>query len=130
MPQRVLELVRGVLAGRDGEDLIQLLERQGLGLGHEQQDQHPADQTPRRVPAERALGFERRQQVRPGEGEDEVEAPSDSSTLAARRERIWLVGVKSLTNVVAVAQDIPTSRTWMGNASAEYVNGTGPSPGE
>jgi len=32
--------------------------------------------------------------------------------------------------VVAVAQDIPTSRTCIGNASAEYEKGTGPIPGE
>lgn len=33
-------------------------------------------------------------------------------------------------HVVAVAKDIPTSRMYNGKASAEYVNGTGPSPGE
>ena len=32
--------------------------------------------------------------------------------------------------VVAVAHDMPTSRTWVGKASAEYENGTGPIPGE
>lgn len=64
-----------MLAGRDGEDLVKLLERQGLGFGHEEQDQHPADQAPCRVPAEGALGLEGGQEVRPGEGEDEVEAP-------------------------------------------------------
>jgi hypothetical protein len=31
---------------------------------------------------------------------------------------------------VATAQDIPTSRWERGKTSAEYVNGTGPSPGE
>ena len=30
----------------------------------------------------------------------------------------------------AVANDIPMSRMYSGKASAEYVNGTGPSPGE
>ena len=30
----------------------------------------------------------------------------------------------------AVARDIPRSRIYNGNASAEYVKGTGPSPGE
>lgn len=78
MPERVLKLIARVLAGRDGEDLVQLLERQGLGFGHEEQDQHPADQTPGRVPAEGALGLEGREQARPGEGEDKVEAPSVS----------------------------------------------------
>jgi hypothetical protein len=65
-----------MLARRDGKDLVEFLERQGLGFGHEEQDQHPADQTPGRVPAERPLGLEGREQVRPGEGEDEVETPS------------------------------------------------------
>jgi hypothetical protein len=67
VPQRVLELVRRMFPGRDGEDLVQLLQRQGLGLGHEEQDQHPADQAPGRVPAERTLWLEGGQQVRPGE---------------------------------------------------------------
>jgi hypothetical protein len=65
-----------MLASRDGKDLVELLERQGLGLGNEEQDQHPSDQTPGCVPAERALGLEGSEQVRPSEGEDEIEAPS------------------------------------------------------
>lgn len=76
MPQRVLELVARVLASRDGEDLVQFLERQGLGFRHEEQDQEPADQTPGRVPAKGALGLKGREQAWPGEGENEVEAPS------------------------------------------------------
>jgi hypothetical protein len=76
MPQGVLELVAGVLAGGDRKDLVEFFQREGLGLGHEEQDEHPADQTPGRVPAEGALGLEGREQARPGEGEDEVEAPS------------------------------------------------------
>ena len=56
-----------MLPGRDGEDLIKLLESEGFGLGHEEQDQYPADQTPCRIPAERALWLEGGQEVRPGE---------------------------------------------------------------
>jgi hypothetical protein len=37
--------------------------------------------------------------------------------------------VRDSHQVVAVAKDIPTSRMYRGNASAEYVNGTGPSTG-
>lgn len=31
---------------------------------------------------------------------------------------------------IAVASDMPSSRTYRGNTSALYVNGTGPSPSE
>ncbi len=37
---------------------------------------------------------------------------------------------KLKNHVVAVASDIPRGRMYRGYASAEYVNGTGPSPGE
>jgi hypothetical protein len=37
--------------------------------------------------------------------------------------------MKWKAHVVAVANDIPTSRSGSGHASAEYVKGTGPSPG-
>lgn len=37
---------------------------------------------------------------------------------------------KLKNQVVAVANDIPIGRIYRGYASAEYVKGTGPSPGE
>ena len=43
----------------------------------------------------------------------------------------WKVQVTHLNNQqIEVAHDIPRSRIYKGNASAEYVKGTGPSPGE
>lgn len=38
--------------------------------------------------------------------------------------------IKLKNQVVAVASDIPIGRMYRGYASAEYVKGTGPSPGE
>jgi hypothetical protein len=38
--------------------------------------------------------------------------------------------IKLKNHVVAVARDMPYDLTYSGYASAEYVNGTGPSPGE
>lgn len=64
-----------MLPRRQGEDLIQLLERQGLGLGEAEVRKDPAEDVPGRVPAEGALGFEGLHQRGPGEGNDEVEAP-------------------------------------------------------
>lgn len=37
---------------------------------------------------------------------------------------------ETLVLLVATAQDMPTSRWLRGKTSAEYVKGTGPSPGE
>lgn len=56
-----------MLPSRDGEDLVQFFQSQGFSLRYEEQDQDPANQTPCRVPAERALWFKGGQEVRPGE---------------------------------------------------------------
>jgi hypothetical protein len=40
------ELVRGVLASRDVEDLVELLEGEGLRLGDEEQDEPPSNEVP------------------------------------------------------------------------------------
>lgn len=57
--------------------------------------------------------------------------PNAPCGLNARRR---LGNVKETTKlnsqVVAVARDMPSSRMYRGYTSAEYVNGTGPSPEE
>lgn len=84
--------------GRDPEDLIQLLQRQRLRLGHEQQDADPADHAPGRIPPEGALILEGTLQRRPSEGEDEVEAPrrrggeAHADLADVQRERLGAVG--------------------------------------
>ena len=67
-----LELVRRVDVRRDREDLVELLERERLRLGHEEQDEHEADRVPRRVPPERALRLERAEQPREREPHNEI----------------------------------------------------------
>ena len=75
MPHGVLDLVGSVLPGRDAEDLVEFLQRELLGLGHEEEHQEPADETPSSVPAKCTLRCEGADQMRPGETQDEVEAP-------------------------------------------------------
>lgn len=67
--------VRGMLARRNAEDLIQLLERLALGFGHEEQDKEEADHVPRSIPTERTLRREGRLQRGPRDRENEVEEP-------------------------------------------------------
>ena len=60
------------------EYLVQFLQRQSLGLGHEQKHTDPSNDAPGRVPCECTLRFEGRDERGPGEGEDEVETPRRS----------------------------------------------------
>lgn len=76
VPHGILYLVAHVLPGADVEDLIQLLERQGLGFGNEQQDQEPERDAPRGVPPESTRRGKGCPQAWPREGDDEVETPS------------------------------------------------------
>lgn len=73
---------RGVDAGGHGEDLVELLQGPAFRLGHQHQDQPPADDVPRAVPREAALRGERVLQRRPRDGQQEVEEPR-----RGRRER-------------------------------------------
>lgn len=52
-----------------------ILQTTYLRFRHEQENEHPENQTPRSIPSKRPLWFERRQQRRPREAEDKVEAP-------------------------------------------------------
>ena len=65
----------GVHVRRHAEDLVQLLERQALCLGHEQENEPDADEVPAGIPGEGARrregGVERGQ----GDGQHEVEEP-------------------------------------------------------
>lgn len=46
-----------------------------FGLGQEQNDQHPKNQAPRRIPAKGTLSLERRQHGWEAEGQNEIEGP-------------------------------------------------------
>ena len=121
-----LDLVRGVDVRRHGEHLVELLERERLRLGHEEQDEHEPDRVPRGVPPEGALCGEGAEEGREGDRDDEV-AARESVSLCVE----GLEGEGTYKNQrTAVEKDMPTARTLSGYASAEYVNGTGPSPGE
>ena len=74
-----LELVRGVHAGGHGEDLVELFERERLGLGDEEQDEDEADDVPAGVPPEGALRLERAEQTGEGDRDDEVAGRSWSA---------------------------------------------------
>ena len=67
-----LELVRCVHVRRHAEDLVELLERERLRLGDEQQDEDEPDDVPGGVPPERALWLEGAEQPREGDRDDEV----------------------------------------------------------
>ena len=86
------DAIDGVLVARDIEHAIQLFEGLALGLRHEEQDGHPADDVPGGVPGEAALGGERRLHRRPGDAEDEVEKPGggggERHAVAAHVQRI------------------------------------------
>jgi len=58
VPHRVLDLVAGVLPSRDGEDLVELLQRERFGFWHKQKHKEPENHTPRGIPAESTLSFE------------------------------------------------------------------------
>lgn len=50
--QRLVDLVADVLAGRHGEDVVELFERPLLGLGEEEEDEHERDDVEAGVEAE------------------------------------------------------------------------------
>jgi len=71
-------MVAHVLASTDAEYLIQLLEGESLGLRDEEKYQEPQNDTPGPIPSKRPLGFESGEKMRPGETQDEIEAPGRS----------------------------------------------------
>lgn len=105
--------------------LVQLFERECFCLGNKEQDSKEPDNVPRGIPSERPLGLERSQQTRECDGDHEIAAQINQLVGAPRT-----IASTYKSQVTAVAKDMPTSRMYSGNASAEYVNGTGPSPGE
>ena len=70
-----LEAPRSMLVRRHAKHLVQFLERQALGLGHEEQDQPKADDVPAGVPREGARGREGGVQLREGDTQDKIEEP-------------------------------------------------------
>lgn len=75
VPQGILDLVTHVLAGADAKHLIKLLERKGLGLGNEEEDEEPKDSTPSCVPPKRTLDSKGPGERWPRKRQNEVEAP-------------------------------------------------------
>lgn len=69
------ELERDPLVQGHVEHLVQLLQRELLGLGHQKVHQEPPDHIPARVEPERALRVHGPQHTRPRERQDEVEPP-------------------------------------------------------
>ena len=105
--------------------LIQLFERERLCLGDKEQDSKEPDNVPRSIPTERPLGFERSQQTRECDSDHEIAAQVNQIV-----DTPLTMAFTYKSQVTAVAKDMPTSRMYSGKASAEYVNGIGPSPGE
>ena len=67
--QRLRKLVLHMRPGGHGEDVIQLLERPLLRLGHPEENHHQRGQVQAGVKAERAEGVEGAEQAREGDGE-------------------------------------------------------------
>lgn len=76
MPHGVLDLVAHVLARTDSKHLIQLFKGKCLGLGDKEEDEEPKNGTPSCVPPKCTLRCEGSPEGWPGEGQNEVEAPS------------------------------------------------------
>lgn len=135
-----LAVVGGVLGGRDAEDLVELFERESLRFRNEEQDEECADGVPagvwmvrekvsadakrarrgrqtrpsaekekRRTPAEGTLRREGREEARESEGDDLRRSGGNERALVAVPGASKLTKLKS--QVVAVAYDMPTSRT-------------------
>ena len=109
----------------EASTLVQLFERERLCLGNKEQDSKEPDNVPRGIPSECSLGFERSQQTWECDGNNKI--AGNINQLAGA---LLTMASTYKSQVTAVAKDMPTSRIYSGNASAEYVNGTGPSPGE
>lgn len=109
-----LDLVRRVLSCRHGEYLVEFFERERFRLGDEQQDGEEPEHVPAGVPAEGTLRRERAEQTREGDRNNEVAVNALSVNSWERRG-----GGTHKNQRTAVAKDIPTSRTYSGNASAE-----------
>lgn len=65
-----------MLPSGDRKDLVQFLERQSLRLRQTEVAEDPAEQVPTRIPGKRPLRLEGVPQRQPGQGNNEVEAPS------------------------------------------------------
>lgn len=79
MPNCIPDLITCMLSCRNGEDLIQLFERESFCLWNIKQNEEPQDHTPRRIPTKSTLRFERAQQEWPSERKNEIEALQDIS---------------------------------------------------
>ena len=88
-----LELVRRVAARGHREHLVELLERERLRLGDEQQDEDEPDDVPGGVPPERALWLEGAEETREGDRDDKVAAsrPSRQRPTPSRSSKIEYV---------------------------------------
>lgn len=104
------ELVGGVLESRDGEDLVELLERETLGLRDEEEDEEEADGVPAGIPEESAGRSEGVEEARERESDDLARRKSVSRERMRRGEDKRRL-TKLKVQVRAVAYDMPTSRT-------------------
>lgn len=77
--RELANVVRGVLLGRDREDLVELFERERLRLGHEEPHGDGSDDVPPGVPTERSLRLERTEETRERESDDEVAVGCEKS---------------------------------------------------
>lgn len=108
--------------------MVEFFERKRLRLGHEEEDKDEADDVPAGIPTKGTLGRERIKETRERDRDYEV-----AGKIEQVRKQINTRKCESTTyknHKTDVESDIPMSRTCSGYASAEYVNGTGPSPGE
>lgn len=129
-PRRGLAgLVSDELLTRHGENVIELLQSPLLGLRHEEEDHDKRAYVQSGVETEctcvssvsmRLFGI--------SVSKDGLHEPV--GVKAARMAGNEMESTAAQNKQVATAHPMPTSRWLRGNTSAEYVKGTGPSPGE
>jgi hypothetical protein len=94
--------------------LVEFFERERLGLGHEKQDQNPANTTTTIIRV--ILKF--KQEITHFQAAYHPNAPCGVNAPSNRGNVSEITKLKN--QQVAVAKDMPRSRTYSGNASAEY----------
>lgn len=114
-----------MLGGWDAEDLVQLFQGKRLGLRQAKVREREAEQVPSCIPAESASRSKSSNKRWPGKSENEVETPTSGGS----KRHSNVTNVQWLYDVSINTLPIPRLAK-LTNASAEYVKGTGPSPGE
>lgn len=135
--QRLLDLVARMSRGGDGEHVVELLQRPLHRLRNKQKDHHESDQVQPSVEAERARRSKHGQHPRERDGEHAGPSqagrhrPRHAHLSMSQREHCMqfrvIVQSGQSVDLLSLVRQMPPENSL--SPSAEYVNGTGPSPG-